>query len=124
MPTPVVRADKSTQMNIRIGASLKAAGDAIFARCGMSPSEAVRRLYKEVVQTGEWPFGGAEPEGRVAPAHESAAGISGGLAVAMYEQITGMSLAHLADCGDVCGDVSDAALRDEVYDEQLGLSGE
>lgn len=40
---------RQTQMNTRIDASLKEAGDAVLARLGYSPSAAVRGLWKFVV---------------------------------------------------------------------------
>lgn len=36
----------STQMNTRIGAELKAHGDAVFASLGLTASQAVRRFYE------------------------------------------------------------------------------
>lgn len=41
-----LRKGRSTQMNTRIGAELKARGDAVFATLGLSASEAVRRFYE------------------------------------------------------------------------------
>ena len=41
-----VQKGASTQMNTRIGVELKAQGDAVFARLGLSASQAVRKFYE------------------------------------------------------------------------------
>lgn len=40
-----LEASRSTQMNTRIDAALKAQGDAVLARYGLTPSQAVRSLW-------------------------------------------------------------------------------
>ena len=47
--TTAVPQARQTQMNTRIDASLKEAGDAVLARMGYSPSAAVRGLWQFVV---------------------------------------------------------------------------
>lgn len=47
--TTAVPQARQTQMNTRIDASLKEAGDAVLARLGYSPSAAVRGLWQFVV---------------------------------------------------------------------------
>ena len=47
--TAAVPQARQTQMNTRIDASLKEAGDAVLARMGYSPSAAVRGLWQFVV---------------------------------------------------------------------------
>ena len=47
--TSAALAARQTQMNTRIDAGLKAAGDAVLARLGYTPSAAVRGLWQFVV---------------------------------------------------------------------------
>ena len=110
-----IPANRPTQMNIRIGSDLKASGDAIFASWGMSPSEAVRRLYESVVSTGSLP---AElvPEAKAAADAASSAHASAGLGVQVYEQLSGCRL--LPDDG---APYDDLLMRS--YDEMLDSSG-
>lgn len=44
-----------TQMNIRIDDAVKREGDAVLARCGFTPSQAVRSLWEYAVRTGGVP---------------------------------------------------------------------
>lgn len=46
MATASAQKGASTQMNTRIGVELKAQGDAVFARLGLSASQAVRKFYE------------------------------------------------------------------------------
>lgn len=46
MATAPAQKGASTQMNTRIGVELKAQGDAVFARLGLSASQAVRKFYE------------------------------------------------------------------------------
>lgn len=45
----------ATQMNTRIDEALKREGDEVLARCGYSPSQAIRALWTYLVQTGDVP---------------------------------------------------------------------
>lgn len=45
----------STQMNTRIDEALKREGDDVLARCGYSPSQAIRALWTYLVQAGDVP---------------------------------------------------------------------
>ena len=49
VPSERVRSD-STQMNIRIGKTLKERGDRVLFRAGYTPSQAVRALYEFAIQ--------------------------------------------------------------------------
>ena len=108
---------KTTQMNVRIGAELKSAGDALFAQWGLSPSEAVRRLYEWVVGTGKRPEALLAPglSQDVASAELDQLAYGGcGLATRMYEQMLAVSLPP-----DSYPLMSEDELRDAMYDERL-----
>jgi addiction module RelB/DinJ family antitoxin len=45
----------ATQMNVRLDAGLKAQGDDVFQRNGITPSQAVRGMWEYVAQTGKLP---------------------------------------------------------------------
>lgn len=46
---------RSVQMNVRLDSQLKEAGDAVLARIGMTPSQAVRALWEYLVVNGCMP---------------------------------------------------------------------
>lgn len=45
----------ATQMNTRIDEALKRSGDEVLAKCGYSPSQAIRALWTYVVQANDVP---------------------------------------------------------------------
>lgn len=46
---------RSVQMNVRLDSQLKEAGDAVLARIGMTPSQAVRELWQYLIENGHMP---------------------------------------------------------------------
>ena len=50
---PKTRTTPAAQVNVRMDPSLKTAGDAGLARAGLSPSEAVRAVWKIAAEGGE-----------------------------------------------------------------------
>ena len=46
---------RSAQMNVRLDSQLKEAGDAVLARIGMTPSQAVRELWQYLTENGHMP---------------------------------------------------------------------
>ena len=50
---PKTRTEPTAQVNVRMDASLKAAGDEGLARAGITPSEAVRALWEAAAEGGE-----------------------------------------------------------------------
>lgn len=47
---------RSVQMNVRLDSQLKEAGDAVLARIGMTPSQAVRELWQYLIENGHMPI--------------------------------------------------------------------
>lgn len=54
MPTLTLDA-RPVQMNVRMDRQLKDAGDAVLARLGMTPSQAVRELWQYLTENGHMP---------------------------------------------------------------------
>ena len=47
---------QSTTVTARLPADVREAGDKIFARDGLKPSEAIRLIYEETIRRGQFPF--------------------------------------------------------------------
>lgn len=101
----------TVQLNTRIDPSLKARGDAVFARAGLTSSEVVRAVWEEAARTQRVPEcvlpnkPAEELEQKLAAIREGA-----GLARRMAEEMG----IHLSD-----EPIDYKALRDEMYDEMI-----
>lgn len=125
LPTKPAR---SVQMNVRIDANEKCEGDEVLARCGYTPSEAVRALWHYVAMYGDVPdfMRIATPEEKAAAdeAYYRAARDGVGLAIKLAKQY-GL-LPQDYDINE--HEVPDyKAMRDMAYDEwveEMHASGE
>lgn len=99
----------TVQLNTRIQPELKRAGDAVFARAGLSSSEVVRALWEHAARTQEVPAFILESQAGTGNQHH-AIRRGAGLARTMAQAL-GINLSEEPPSFDV--------LRDEWYDEQL-----
>lgn len=102
---------KSAQLNIRMEPSLKAAGDIVLEREGISPSEAVRLLYEYLVRKKQLPRELCEsdaPDASDSWAHEHA-----GFATRAYEELTGTPFDSAAARGLALRDLREGRLGGE-----------
>ena len=97
----------TVQLNTRIDPGLKARGDAVFARAGLTSSEVVRAVWEAAARTQELPdcVRAATEAGR--SAHSDAIKKGSGLARRMAEELGVRISSALPDY---------YALRDEAYD--------
>ena len=100
----------TVQLNIRIDPGLKARGDAVFARAGLTPSEVVRGVWEYAARTQEVPdcVRAQVNEGQETRLKTIREGY--GIARRIAEEMG----IHLADTP-----LDFEVLRDEMYDEML-----
>ena len=96
----------TVQLNTRIDPGLKARGDAVFARAGLSSSEVIRAVWESAARTQKVPDC-VQSSKNVQGAHIKSIRDGGGLARHMAEELG----VHIPQ------DLPDyKALRDEAYD--------
>jgi len=115
---------QDSQMNVRIAREQKLAGDAVLARYGITPSEAVRALWSYLAQTGELPdflrSDAADDHAAKLLAFRQLVLDSEGLAVRLAHdpgQLIDAVDAFVEQAGDAGDPYSD--LHEEAYDEKL-----
>lgn len=102
----------AVQLNIRIDPELKRRGDAVFARAGLTPSQAVRALWQAAADTQQVPACVAPivdsgVQQRLDAVHRGA-----GLLASMMEEL-GLPLATISEPFDY------KSYRDQMYDEMI-----
>ena len=97
----------TVQLNTRIDPGLKARGDAVFARAGLSSSEVVRAVWKAAARTQEVPECVRASKEGAKPAQIDAIKEGAGLARRMAEELGIRVSEELPEYH---------ALRDEAYD--------
>lgn len=112
---------RQTQMNTRIDASLKEAGDAVLARLGYSPSAAVRGLWQFIVDHQDDAASVRkviEPDAASALSDEAARKAS---AITSLRSLYAQTARELGIPGDDGADIPFwDDLREDWYDERLG----
>lgn len=111
---------RQTQMNARIDAALKEAGDAVLENLGYTPSMAVRGFWRFIVSHQDDAAAVreiVEPSAATELSHEAARKMSATSRLrSLYERTT----AELEIDGDGAALPSWGELRDAWYDERLG----
>ena len=93
MPRAALRKGRqSTQMNIRIDAGLKAAGDAVLKRSGVSPSQFIRTAYQHIVDVGYVDLSALTNPSEPPASNKDSFEDHAGYASTLYEHITGIAL--------------------------------
>ena len=100
----------TVQLNTRIDPGLKARGDAVFARAGLTSSEVVRAVWEYAARTQTVPECVLERRDKEREAHLDA--VEEGFGIG--RRIAGQMGIHLAN-----EPMDYKALRDEMYDEML-----
>lgn len=103
----------TVQLNTRIDPNLKARGDAVFARAGLSSSEVVRAVWESAARTQKVPDC-VQPPKNGQGNHIKAIRDGGGIARRMAEELGVHISLNLPDY---------KALRDEAYDALIDEMG-
>lgn len=109
----------AVQLNTRIDATLKQSGDAVFARYGINPSEAVRALWFYAAQNQALPSFMQEKRQQKDHAKDSLvlAQDSCGLALKLAHKDTELDMTALAKAGSVDWSRERDAMYEDMLDE-------
>ena len=110
----------TVQLNTRIDPKLKRSGDAVFARGGFTPSDAVRALWTYAARHQEIPdfmLSGEEGDRTRAPEADEAPRTSAGLALRVAAEQCGFKAIPNSSTAENAPSWED--LRDEIYDAML-----